>query len=388
MKKAGLYIHIPFCMQKCSYCDFFSVNSGSFLPYLKGKNGSPFARRLTEDIRLLAERYGIEEWDTVYMGGGTPSLLSEQDIDFIFSFILKHQKTPPEEVTIEVNPDDMSENRLKTAVSAGVNRISMGIQSFSDEVLRAEKRRGSCKKTLSALALVKQCKNVLLSCDLIAGLKAQTEKTVKNDIQTLLDFAPQHISFYALCTENPPKEEAADYIDSLWLTGARILEKNDYVSYEISNFSYKDSYKSLHNSKYWRLEDYAGVGPGAVGSMFFGRVADKPARAVRFSACKEVEKWLTVSDRDFVYGYESVSEKDLIEEAFMMNLRLCEGLDRRAFAKRFGRNIESLIGKTISQWTGAGRALTYGNFFKLSPEGLVFLNSFLQEAFREIEQTY
>ena len=154
MKKAGLYIHIPFCMQKCSYCDFFSVNSSSFLPYLKGKNGSPFARRLTEDIRLLAERYGIEEWDTVYMGGGTPSLLSEQDIDFIFSFILKHQKTPPEEVTIEVNPDDVSENRLKTAVSAGVNRISMGIQSFSDEVLRAEKRRGSCKKTLSALAVV------------------------------------------------------------------------------------------------------------------------------------------------------------------------------------------------------------------------------------------
>ena len=388
MKKAGLYIHIPFCTQKCSYCDFFSVKHGQFLHFLSGKNGSAFVRRLIEDVHLQAEKYAIDEWESVYIGGGTPSLLSEWDIDFLFSRILKGQKKPPKEFTIEVNPDNVCESWLKTAVSLGLNRVSVGIQSFSDTVLRAEKRRGSGKQTVFALERIKKFDNLLLSCDLIAGLKGQSKAILKDDIDTVLRFAPQHLSLYSLCTAKKLNEEDSDRIDTLWLHGKDILEKNGYVLYEVSNFSYKDLYKSVHNSKYWQLTDYGGVGPGAVGSMFFDKCSKKPAGALRFSAGKRIEKWLTSSLRDSVYEYENVSEKELMEETFMMNLRLAEGLDRSAFIKRFGIDIEAVIKKTMERWEKRGYAHICNDRFALTSCAFIFLNSFLQDAFEEIDRYY
>ncbi len=385
MRKAGLYIHIPFCVQKCSYCDFFSVKCKEFSDILEGKKGSIFAKRLIEDIEFQKEKYQIDEWNTVYIGGGTPSILSEWDIDFICSSILCRQKNLPAEFTIEVNPDDITGTWLETAVNAGVNRISVGVQSFSDEVLKAEKRRGSRIKTISAIEKIKTFKNVLLSCDLIAGLKNQTEEILKNDLRTLLNFLPQHISFYSLCTEKRREEDTENYIDLLWLKGKDILENNGYNLYEVSNFSYKNLYKSIHNNKYWKLHDYGGVGPGAFGSIFYGKKQIGTAGALRFCSCKNIKKWLSPENLNSVYEYEDVCEKEFIEETLMMNLRLTEGINKKEFYDRFNIEINDVIKKTILKWSNAGKAFIDDDFFRLTSEGFIFLNFFLKEAFEELD---
>ena len=292
MKKAGLYIHIPFCLQKCNYCDFFSVRAGRFKNILSG-HLSPFVLRLAEDIKIQADKYSINEWDTVYIGGGTPSLLSPDDLYYLSSQIPAAQKNPHREFTVEINPEDLTKDFLSAAVSGGINRFSVGIQSLNDEVLSACKRRGCRKMSLSALELLRSQKGLILSCDLIAGLDKQTSDILKDDIQTLLHFKPEHFSLYALCSNIKVQPEKDDEIAELWSYGKDILEKNSYNKYEVSNFSYKNLYKSIHNEKYWRLEDYIGVGPGAFGSIFFDRKvlhANAHANALRFFAIKNIEK--------------------------------------------------------------------------------------------------
>lgn len=388
MKKAGLYIHIPFCIQKCAYCDFFSVKAERFAEILSGSNGSTFARRLTADMDFLAEKYGIGEWDSVYAGGGTPSLLSPDDFYFIFSHILARQQNPPLEFTVEINPEDLTKEHLSAAYSSGVNRISVGIQSFSDDVLDASQRRGCREKSISALALIKGFNKMLLSCDLIGGLKKQTHTILKDDLKTLLDFSPEHISFYSLCTERKLSEREDDNIANLWHYGKDFLEKNDYIRYEVSNFSYKNLYKSIHNEKYWKLRDYIGIGPGAFGSIFYDSAVKDgkrlPASALRFSAYKNIEKWLTAKNRDSVYEYEILSETECIEEFIMMNLRLTEGLELNTFAERFGISLFDVIGETIQRRKYLNELEISTSHIRLTDEASIFLNAFLLDAFEEI----
>ena len=395
MKKAGLYIHIPFCLQKCNYCDFFSVRAGRFKNILSG-HLSPFILRLAEDIKIQADKYSINEWDTVYIGGGTPSLLSPDDLYFLSSQILTAQRNPPREFTVEINPEDLTKEFLSAAVSGGINRFSVGIQSLNDEVLSACKRRGGRKMSLSALELLRSQKGLNLSCDLIAGLNKQTLSILKDDIQTLLHFKPEHFSLYALCSNTNLTPEKDDDIADLWSYGKDILEKNSYNKYEVSNFSYKNLYKSIHNEKYWRLQDYIGVGPGAFGSIFFDKevlpaqanACGVHAKALRFSAIKNIEKWMTLNNRDEVYEYETINEKEFIEEAFMMGLRLTEGIDRSFFKSRFGKDISVFAGKTISKWLDRNEAVLTEKRFYLTERGFLYLNLFLQELFQEIDMLF
>ena len=383
MRKAGLYIHIPFCLQKCSYCDFFSVRASQFKDILSSPLSS-FVLRLTEDIKFQAGKYGIIEWDTVYIGGGTPSLLSPDDLYFLASQILTAQKNPHREFTVEINPEDLTKEFLSAAVQGGINRFSVGIQSLNDEVLSACKRRGCRKMSLSALELLRSQKGLILSCDLIAGLNKQKLSILKDDIHTLLTFKPEHFSLYALCSNTSISAEKDDEIADLWSYGKDILEKNSYNKYEVSNFSYKNLYKSIHNEKYWRLQDYIGVGPGAFSSIFFDRKA-LPARALRFSAIKNINKWMTSKNREEVYEYETIGEKEFIEESFMMGLRLTEGIDRTFFKSRFGKDITVFAEKTISKWVNRKDAVLTEKRFYLTEKGFLYLNLFLQELFQEID---
>ncbi|UTY28728.1 radical SAM family heme chaperone HemW [Treponema putidum] len=391
MRKAGLYIHVPFCLQKCSYCDFFSVRTAQFKDILSGCL-SPFVLRLAEDIKIQADKHCIAEWDTVYIGGGTPSLLSPDDIYYLSSQILNGQKNPPKEFTVEINPEDLTKEFLSAAVQGGINRFSVGIQSLSDEVLMACKRRGDRKMSLSAIELLRSQKGLILSCDLIAGLNKQTLGILKDDIQTLLNFKPEHFSLYALCSNTKLSAEKDDEIAELWSYGKDILEKNSYNKYEVSNFSYKNSYKSIHNEKYWKLKDYIGVGPGAFGSLFFEKKAlhtvPAHAYALRFSVIKNINKWMALKNREDVYDYETISEKEFIEESFMMGLRLTEGMDRVFFKSRFGKDITSFAKKTIQKWMDKGDAVLTEKSFFLTEKGFLYLNLFLQELFQEIDTLF
>ncbi|UTC68157.1 MULTISPECIES: coproporphyrinogen-III oxidase family protein [unclassified Treponema] len=403
MRKAGLYIHIPFCLQKCNYCDFFSVQAGRFTDILSASGVSPFALRLMEDIKIQAKKYDVNEWDTVYIGGGTPSLLSPDDLYFISSQIIKEQKNPPAEFTVEINPEDLNKDFLTAAVHGGINRFSVGIQSLSDEVLKECKRRGGRKTSLSALGLLRSQKGLILSCDLIAGLNNQTFEVLKDDIEILVNFKPEHFSLYALCSNTKISSEKDDEIAALWSYGKGILEQNGYNKYEVSNFSYKNLYKSIHNEKYWRLQDYIGVGPGAFGTVFFDKstppeyssthahaqaLAYAHAYALRFSACKNITKWMQCKNRDDVYEYETIAEKEFIEEAFMMGLRLTEGMDRAFFKSRFGKDITAFAGKTILKWADRNEAVLTDKSFYLNEKGFTYLNIFLQEVFQEIDTMF
>ncbi len=386
MKKSGLYLHIPFCKKKCSYCDFFSVKHHKFENILSGKGGSIFARRLVKDVSYMKQKYKIDEWDSIYVGGGTPSTLSCSDMEFIFSSILKEQKIKPIEFTVEINPEDLTADILKTLYSVDVNRISMGMQSFSDDVLKKANRRGSAEKNIAALNLVKEFNTGTISCDLIAGLNGQDEDIVRNDIKTLLRFLPEHISFYSLCTHKELSEAEQDNIDNLWLLGNDILLANNYTAYEVSNFAYKNIHKSIHNQKYWKLQDYVGVGPGACGSIFYDRKEDLPAQSSRFMAETDLFKWLYSNDRESVYTYEKIGENELIEEWIMMGLRLSEGLNIAEFQKRFNKNIEQLIPSSIKKWTESKFLTISEEKIKLTKEGNLFLNSFLEDAFYELSK--
>ncbi len=384
MKKAGLYIHIPFCKKKCNYCDFFSVKHHKFEDILSDSGGSIFARRIVKDVSYMKQKYKIDEWDSIYVGGGTPSSLSCSDMEFIFSSILKGQKTKPVEFTVEINPEDLTVDILTTLYSVDVNRISMGMQSFSDDVLKKANRRGSGKKNIEALKLVKEFNTGTISCDLIAGLAGQDERIIKQDIETLLDFLPEHISFYSLCTHKELSNEEQDNIDNLWLLGNEILLKHNYTAYEVSNFAYKDKYKSIHNQKYWKLQDYIGVGPGACGSIFYDRNKDVPAYSSRFMAKTDIFKWLYSNERDSVYAYEKIEEEELIEEFIMMGLRLSEGFDIRDFQKRFNKDIEILIQSSLEKWKKSKLLEMDENKIKLTSRGQMFLNSFLEDVFYEL----
>ncbi len=405
MKKSGLYIHIPFCKKKCNYCDFFSVKQSRFSSLLQPDPGdilkidsgsvvgitdktiaSPFARRLIADMYYMKSKYNIALWDTVFVGGGTPSLLSGNDMEFIFSSIVKSQKIPPQEFTIEVNPEDLTEKMLETIYASGVNRVSLGIQSFSDEVLFKANRRGCSAQNKKALQLLKKINTGTISCDLIAGLEGQTQETIKTDIETLLEFTPENISFYALCSNKKLSEAEEDRIADLWLFGKTLLQKNGYKLYEVSNFSYQGKYKSLHNQKYWKLEDYIGIGPGACGCVFFPQEkAIKNACATRFFASKNIKKWIETQERNLIYEYENISQKELIKEKIMMGFRLTQGINIESFKTRFGKDLCLIIKNTITKWQNLKALLVNTKYIKLNKKGFLFLNLILQDVFDELE---
>ena len=267
-----LYVHIPFCTSKCSYCDFFSVPCAE-------KIGDEYIDAVLNEAAFAASLCDIDSWKTIYVGGGTPSLLSEKQIDFLFSGLLKMSRKAPLEVTMEVNPSDVTESLLHAASASGVTRISCGIQSFNDSSLRRVRRRSRADDVYRALSLFDKNRPKALSVDMIARLPEETDASFASGLKTLLSYAPDHISLYSLtveegtplCTEieSGKIRHNIDASDALWLSGRDFLCDAGYEQYEVSNFCRRGG-ECLHNLAYWNLESYAGIGAGAVGT-FYGK---------------------------------------------------------------------------------------------------------------------
>lgn len=377
---ASLYIHVPFCLQRCSYCDFFSVKKSGYSKLFGGFK--PFVSKILEDICFLKNRYEIGFWETVYAGGGTPSLLSPEDIFLLAKNISSSQGYPVKEFTVEANPEDINSEWLSAAAEGGVNRLSVGVQSLSDEVLKAEKRRGSAKKTIDSLNLISSVWKGNFSLDFIAGLKKQTVQSLIDSLKQCLEYKPQHISLYEIMSLKPLSPEDKDFASDIWEKGAEYLKMNSFEQYEISNFSYKGLYNSIHNINYWDMKTYAGAGPGAVGSVFFEDAA--PFFAERFSGLKNIKAWFDAEDRKDAYGWEKIGFNELVEETVMMGFRLKRGLDRKLFRKRFGCDVLSFIPKTAERWHDKTLLDMNENFVFLTGKGILFLNRFLIECFTEM----
>jgi len=397
--ECSLYIHVPFCSAKCDYCDFYSVPIGS-----PGRRSSEadsrldaYVKRVLADARELASRFQPERIPSVYIGGGTPSLLGAARMSELLAglralFPLRSgqaaQDSAYTEITVELNPESVDEEFLRACRAGGVNRVSVGIQSFHEPSRAAVHRCGALSTAAleQRLALLASMYPASFSIDLLSGLPLQTDAVLLNDIDRALAFAPGHISLYALTVEKgtvleqklrrnsgPPLPDA-DAADSLWLAGRDRLLDAGYDQYEVSNFS-QSGKRSIHNTRYWRMENWLGLGPGASGTL----IDDAAGTARRYTVAADLEQWLGGApvQEDFL------DRQVLMKETLLMGFRYIDGPDSALFRRRFGIDIADIIPETLAHWQKTGLMAPFGR--ALNRDGLLFLNRFLIEAFAEMD---
>jgi oxygen-independent coproporphyrinogen-3 oxidase len=264
-KTPGLYIHIPFCISKCHYCDFYSLASISAIP--------DFLDALFKEMKMYGDRFN--SFDTVYIGGGTPSLLTPQQLEDILINVKEsfHLVSDPE-ITIEANPADLNRSFLESIRGSGINRINVGVQSFDEPVLGFLGRRHSAKQVFSAVEASRKARFDNIGLDLIYGVPGQDIESWLNTLRQALVFSPEHISCYQLTLEPETPLGKRCRTGELALPGEELqyqffmktsefLEDAGYIHYEVSNFAKKEKYVSRHNQKYWDHSPFLGLGPSA-----------------------------------------------------------------------------------------------------------------------------
>jgi oxygen-independent coproporphyrinogen-3 oxidase len=384
----SLYVHIPFCLRKCDYCDFFSVPLDKWDHDEMKRSLKPFLGALRREIDIRKESLDIIAWKTVYIGGGTPSLLMPDEIRELGRAITDNGPVEGE-WTIEANPEDVTADWLDACADAGVNRLSLGIQSMNNSILTSVARRGNRKSNEAALELARDRWSGDLSVDLIAGLPGQTQEGFLADVRDVLAFAPDHVSLYSLTVEEgtplarrvaanmqaglPGDDLAAD----LWIAGRDTLVESGYRQYEVSNFA-RPGHESKHNMTYWNLDTYIGAGPGATGTVITGDTA------WRYTDSRDIAAW--IADPYAKADEEHIDRDDCIRESLLMGFRLLEGLSLDHFRERFGIDTLDLVGKTIGDWEQRGLAIVDEKKARLTSEGILFLNRFLEDCLMELDK--
>ena len=357
MNNIGLYIHTPFCKSKCGYCDFYSYSSGE-------EEYDRFADALCKRILFFGERF-CRTADTLYLGGGTPSLLGGKRLSSIINASKKAFLLENAEITLEANPADDLFDTLKEVKRAGVNRLSLGVQSAIKEELEILGRRHKNADVIKTVADAKAAGIENISCDLMLGIPKQTQKSLDESIDFLLSLDIPHISVYLLKIEQGTpfaKNKMLEFADDdtascLYLHTAKRLEAAGYEHYEISNFA-KKGYKSRHNLKYWRLEEYLGIGPAAHSYI----------NGERF--------YFDRNTQSFIEGCEPISDGKggSAEEFIMLSLRIMEGLDEQALEEAFGTKITQEYTLFKQKLIDEGLALKTDKGFRLTDEGFLMQN--------------
>ncbi|HNY20677.1 MAG TPA: radical SAM family heme chaperone HemW [Treponemataceae bacterium] len=380
---ASLYIHVPYCLKKCDYCDFYSV------PSSRDSGFSPYIETVVKEIASRKRLFGVDRWSTVYVGGGSPSLLSPMDIRALSEGIrpdLANDGEGATEWTIEANPEDLSLDWLRACEESGINRLSLGLQSLRDPALAAIGRRGSAALNLAALELAAANWNGRLSVDFIAGLPGLTDGELTDDLRRALEYGPDHVSLYSLTIEEGtplskrilaksiemPDEDAAA---AQWIAGRDYLESNGLLQYEVSNFA-RPGCESRHNLTYWTLQSYVGVGPGATGTI------RREKESFRYTDNRDIAAWMR--DPTANTDNESISAVDTLAEAILMGFRLTRGVDRNAFKDRFDVDLATKIKKTAIKWQKKGLLEVSETRMNLNQEGLLVLNRFLVDCLEEL----
>lgn len=383
---SSLYIHIPFCVSKCKYCDFFSVPVG------KKSVPEDYVKALCNELSYRIKDCNIKSLKTVYIGGGTPSLLSCEQLNHIFSAIKSVTEIENgAEITIEVNPDDVTDALLQTLEKIGINRISCGIQSMCNDALVFASRRADVLHNKNALNVLKNWKGKL-SLDIICGLPYETEQSFFEGLDSIIDAHPDHISMYSLTIEEETPfgqlyDEGKlgvdfDFSDSLWLRAKDYLLDHDYLQYEVSNFA-KIGSECKHNIVYWNHEGYLGCGCGGTGSFY-----NDDGTAVRISNKNDIKLycdcWLSNSyESEKVQLLENVNQQDSVFEYFMMGLRKMSGIQESDFIEKFNMNIPDDILNKLIEWNKNNLCEITGTApdrtFTLGKSGILYLNKFLQE---------
>ncbi len=368
----GLYIHVPFCIKKCSYCDFvsYSYDAGLAASYVYAleKEMELHVKGLSEDRRVL---------DSIYVGGGTPTCLSGEQLAVLLDSCRKHFVIATDaEITVECNPGTVNREKLHLISEAGVNRISIGIQAFQQRMLSTLGRIHTWKDVEDSAKYCREAGIENISFDLMFGIPGQTMTEWKESLKEVVELGPKHISAYSLKVESgtPMHQDVIEGLRKLcdeevelemFLYTIEFLALKGYHHYEISNFA-QTGMESCHNLLYWQNKEYLGLGPAAH-SMIEGR---------RFSNIESVELYISRihTDQPVIASTINLSMEEQMSETVFLGLRLTDGLDAAAFEERFGRDFFSVYAKQLKTLTGLGLIEQAGKYVRLTAKGLPVAN--------------
>ena len=381
--KLGIYIHIPFCEQKCSYCGFLSFPKGE-------KVREDYVAALCCKIKKWAmdvgEKYNV---DTVFIGGGTPSLLSEKEITTLMS-TLKNSFTLEKdcEITIESNPNSLTMEKLKCYLDLGINRLSMGLQSMDDDILKTLGRIHTAKEGKEAFYMARQAGFENINLDLMFAISGQTEEIFKDTLAKVIEMNPDHISFYSLQIEEGTKfyddykNEKYEFIDDntmnqMYLMASQILEKNGYEKYEISNAA-KNGKTCRHNLKYWSMTPFLGIGLGASGFI----------ENYRYQEAINLDDWSgeALDSQSELARVKIACQEETLEEQMgtyiITAMRRTEGISFKEFRNLFGREFESVYGQLldyINAEVKKGNLVITDDHIRFTDKGMLVSNDILCE---------
>ena len=369
-KDLGLYIHIPFCVKKCAYCDFLSWSGDK-------EQRVDYVRALEQEIlsyKNFAEDYQVS---TLYFGGGTPSVLEGELLERIMEAIRRtFQIEEKAEVTLEMNPGTALKEKLELYKKLGINRLSMGIQSVKNENLKLLGRIHTYEDFLESYCMAREAGFDNLSGDLISSLPGQTLAEWKEELEILMETPLEHVSVYQLiieegtefykkygeCEELLPDEETSREI-YLW-TG-KYLKSRGFEQYEMSNYA-REGKQSAHNLRYWERKDYLGLGLGGASMI----------RNMRMSNTRDWDKYMAYC-RDpgkIREEVEVLEESGQMEEFMFLGLRKTRGISKKEFRRTFGKDIDLVYEKTLEKYLKNGMLQESGDRIFLSEEGILLSN--------------
>ncbi len=332
MKNLGLYIHIPFCKTICMYCAFPVYAN-------KIKQVNQYAQKIIKDIQQKKEKYKNYKIDTIYFGGGTPSLIDEKHIENILKEIQKNfHITKNPEITIELNPENITDKKIKKYKQLGINRFSIGIQTFKEKTLKKIARIHTKTTILNALNILKNNNIKNINADFIIGLPFQTLNSFKNDLKTILKYPITHLSIYFLSYDTKKIDYFIKYSPTedtqikMYKYACKKLKKHNFTHYEISAYA-KNGYQCKHNLKYWTQKEYLGIGLGAH-SYIKNKV---------WGNTKDFNKYLTTNNKEDILTLTKDIKK---EDYLMLNLRLKTGINKNTYEKKF-KDLKNLQQKII-----------------------------------------
>lgn len=374
-KKIGIYIHIPFCIKKCAYCDFLSFPSD-----IETRNA--YVKALLYEIKkseMLLKDYSVQ---TVFFGGGTPSILRGEQISEILAALKNHASIIEDaEITIEMNPGTAAKGKLMGYRDAGINRLSIGLQSIHKEELKLLGRIHTFEEFLQTYETARECGFRNINIDLISALPKQTLHRWTAALRRVVDLEPEHISAYSLIIEEgtPFYEKYADHMEELpneeeernmYTETKRILKKCGYERYEISNYA-KKGYVCRHNEGYWTRRDYLGLGIGAASLI----------EHTRFSNTADLNKYMQADWelQEIRNEIQNLSKKEEMEECLFLGLRCMKGVSKKMFNTQFGVSFSEIYGEVFKKLCMQGLLEEEGDRIRLTEKGIDVSNFVFSE---------
>ena len=372
MENLSLYIHIPFCVRKCNYCDFLSAPCDD-------KTKQEYVDTLCGEIIERAEAFRNRKVDTIFFGGGTPSVLSGEQMKKIMETIIEYFQILPEaEITMEMNPGTVDKEKLACYKKVGINRLSIGLQSANNEELKVLGRIHTWEEFLKTWEMVREVGFTNVNIDLMSALPNQTVESYTDTLEKVLALKPEHISAYSLIVEegtlfdewfgddgNRQNELPDEVTDRrMYEITEQKLEENGYYRYEISNYALK-GYECKHNIGYWKRKEYLGLGLGSA-SLLFDYTKEGEKKNIRCSNVSNLNCYLNIGVEQDMFGeiihdeykwtqeQTKLTKKDQMEEFMFLGLRMMEGISPVEFEEQFGKSLQEVYGKKLTKLTNQG----------------------------------